>query len=657
MGSDKLPLSLSAIPQLDLGHDDTMFSLSFAALSYCSPAKNQYAYMLEGFDADWIYVGAQHKATYTNIPAGEYVFRVKATNNDGLWSPHEACLRIVVHPPFWWSWPARIFYFLLLCGIIYMVMQYRLRKAERQHARELRRMSQKREIEERELRLRFFTMIAHEIRTPLSLIIGPLEAYMRKVARNDALEMIDRNAHRLLELVNQLLDFNKVQQQGLELHYGQYDIAELVEAVAERFAPSMEQRGITFDVVVPQAGFVAIVDREGITKIVSNLLTNALKYTSNHVSLECRVSAGGSHFVIEVSDNGIGISPKEQQKIFSPFYQARDNKPGTGIGLSIVKNIVELHHGEVTVSSAEGKGSCFSVTLPVDCSLGEAAADCQHNTHGNVLAECGTAEPCDANVRVEPSADSVLLVDDDDDMLRFLSSNFSPHYAVYTASNGAEALDLLRGTMVSMIVSDWMMPVMDGAELCRKIRSDRALSHIPFVLLTAKTDDDSKVEAMQCGADAYIEKPFSLRYLQACIRNMVDMRQSLFRKFTSQPEEKIPEISMSPLDNELLSRMNQLILDNIDNTGLNVSFLADNLGISRSGLFAKVKSITNVTPNEMIQVIRLKKAAELLAQQRYRVNEVCYKVGFNSPSYFAKCFARQFGMTPGAYVEEVRARR
>ena len=410
-------------------------------------------------------------------------------------------------------------------------------------------------------------------------------------------------------------------------------------------------------VASPQAGFVAIVDREGITKIVSNLLTNALKYTSNHVSLECRVSAGGSHFVIEVSDNGIGISPKEQQKIFSPFYQARDNKPGTGIGLSIVKNIVELHHGEVTVSSAEGKGSCFSVTLPVDCSLGEAAADCQHDTHGNALAECGTAEPCDANVRVEPSADSVLLVDDDDDMLRFLSSNFSPHYAVYTASNGAEALDLLRGTMVSMIVSDWMMPVMDGAELCRKIRSDRALSHIPFVLLTAKTDDDSKVEAMQCGADAYIEKPFSLRYLQACIRNMVDMRQSLFRKFTSQPEEKIPEISMSPLDNELLSRMNQLILDNIDNTGLNVSFLADNLGISRSGLFAKVKSITNVTPNEMIQVIRLKKAAELLAQQRYRVNEVCYKVGFNSPSYFAKCFARQFGMTPGAYVEEVRARR
>ena len=657
VGSDKLPLSLSAIPQLDLGHDDTMFSLSFAALSYCSPAKNQYAYMLEGFDADWIYVGAQHKATYTNIPAGEYVFRVKATNNDGLWSPHEARLRIVVHPPFWWSWPARIFYFLLLCGIIYMVMQYRLRKAERQHARELRRMSQKREIEERELRLRFFTMIAHEIRTPVSLIIGPLEAYMRKVARNDALEMIDRNAHRLLELVNQLLDFNKVQQQGLELHYGQHDIAELVEAVAERFAPSMEQRGITFDVVVPQTGFVAIVDCEGITKIVSNLLTNALKYTSNHVSLECRVSAGGSHFVIEVSDNGIGISPKEQQKIFSPFYQARDNKPGTGIGLSIVKNIVELHHGEVTVSSAEGKGSCFSVTLPVDCSLGEAAADCQHDTHGNALAECGTAEPCDANVRVEPSADSVLLVDDDDDMLRFLSSNFSPHYAVYTASNGAEALDLLRGTMVSMIVSDWMMPVMDGAELCRKIRSDRALSHIPFVLLTAKTDDDSKVEAMQCGADAYIEKPFSLRYLQACIRNMVDMRQSLFRKFTSQPEEKIPEISMSPLDNELLSRMNQLILDNIDNTGLNVSFLADNLGISRSGLFAKVKSITNVTPNEMIQVIRLKKAAELLAQQRYRVNEVCYKVGFNSPSYFAKCFARQFGMTPGAYVEEVRARR
>ena len=657
VGSDKLPLSLSAIPRLDLDYDDTMFSLGFAALSYCSPEKNQYAYMLEGFDADWIHVGSQHKATYTNIPAGEYVFRVKATNNDGLWSPHEAHLRIVVHPPFWWSWPARILYFLLLCGVIYVVMQYRLRKAERHHARELRRMSEKRELEERELRLRFFTMIAHEIRTPVSLIIGPLEAYMRKVAKNDALEMIDRNAHRLLELVNQLLDFNKVQQQGLELHYGQHDIAGLLEAVAERFAPSMEQRGITFDVVLPPSGFVAIIDREGITKIVSNLLTNALKYTSNHVTLECRVTADKSHFVIEVADNGIGISPKEQQKIFNPFYQARDNKPGTGIGLSIVKNIVELHHGEVMVSSVEGKGSCFRVTLPTDCTLGESVADSQPDVSGDALTAKAETKPSDNNVRVEPTSDSVLLVDDDDDMLRFLSSSFSSHYVVYTASNGIEALERLKATMVSMIVSDWMMPEMDGAELCRKIRSDRNLSHIPFVLLTAKTDDDSKVEAMQCGADAYIEKPFSLRYLEACIRNMVDMRQSLFRKFTSQPEEKIPELSMSPLDNEMLCRMNQLILDNIDNTELNVSFLADSLGMSRSGLFAKIKSITNVTPNEMIQVIRLKKAAELLAQQRYRVNEVCYKVGFNSPSYFAKCFAKQFGMTPGAYVEEMKAKR
>lgn len=244
----------------------------------------------------------------------------------------------------------------------------------------------------------------------------------------------------------------------------------------------------------------------------------------------------------------------------------------------------------------------------------------------------------------------MLIVDDDPDMLTFISSNFNKSYNLFTAQNGVEALEILHKKTVSLIVSDWMMPEMDGAELCRKIRSDYTLSHIPFIMLTAKTDNDSKAESMDCGADAYIEKPFSMKYLEACIRNMIEMRHLLMQKFSSMPSEPISRISSTKVDDEFLTQMNAIIEENIANPELNVAFLASELGISRSGLFAKIKALADVTPNEMIQVIRLRRAALLLQQNKYRINEVCYMVGFNSPSYFTKCFQKQFGTKPGEHL-------
>ena len=661
VGSKLLPEALDDIRQLDLGYKENMFTLTFSALSYCAPEKNRFAYRLDGFDNSWIEAGNRHTATYTNLPAGTYTFRVKATNNDGIWSREEARLVIVVHPPFWWSLPAKLFYLAVLLLLIYYYTQFRLRRAERRHQREMQRLSEQKAAEVREARLRFFTMIAHEIRTPVTLIIGPLEKLMqRKEARtSDDLNIIDRNAHRLLELVNQLLDFNKVEH-GFELHFERQSIAAIMHAVTERFRPSMEQRGITLDVTYPPQDFLAVVDAEGLTKIISNLMTNATKYTHDHVDLCCHVDAAAGRYTISVADNGAGISAENREKIFRPFFQAKDNKPGTGIGLSIVQNLVEAHDGEISVESEPGRGTRMIVKLPVTpvpslSSLTEETTKAvktegedEETKEGSAADEKMMAEAKDQK---EQSAqqETVLIVEDDPDMSHYIAKNFQPHYQVLTAGNGCEALDVLSKHAVTLIVSDWMMPEMDGASLCRSVRSDARTSHIPFIMLTAKTDDASKTESMDCGADAFIEKPFSMQYLEACIRNMIAMRRRLMQRFAATPTEPVPELAKAPMDNALLRQMNDIIEENIDNPDFNVQMLAERLNISRSGLFAKVKAITDTTPNEMIQIVRLRKAARLLKTKQYRVSEVAYQVGFNNPSYFSKCFQKQFGVKPGEY--------
>ena len=662
VGQKPLTQSLSHIPQLDLSYHDDMFSLSFASLSYCSPEKNQYAYMLEGFDKSWNYCGNRSEASYTNVPSGTYTFRVKATNNDGFWSEQEATLRIVVHPPFWLTWWAKLLYLLLAVAALWLIMHYRLRKAKLRYHEEMQRLNEQAAAEVQSARLRFFTTIAHEIRTPVSLIIGPLETLKQSLntlgsanvsnTLNPLVGIIDRNAQRLLALVNQLLDFSKVQQEGIQMHFMLQNIGNVMQSVAERFQPTLQQKGILFTVKYPANEFVAMVDAEGLTKVISNLMTNAVKYAKGKVLLLCHVDADGKNFSIVVEDDGIGISEADQKKIFDAFYQARDNKPGTGIGLSIVKTIVSQHHGTVSVSSKVGHGARFIVTLPIvqEATVSISSAATEDGNVGNRAMANDSITSSDVGGATEDNP-TVLIVEDDADMLSFLSSHFAQHYTVLTATNGHEALDMLQHNVVTLIVSDWMMPEMDGAEFCKQVRAERSTSHIPLIMLTAKTDEDSKAQSMNFGADVFIEKPFSMKYLDACIKNLIDRRRELMRRFSEQPEQSIAPLANNSVDNEILVRMNQLIEENIANADLSVNFLAEQLNMSRSGLFAKIRSLTDATPNEMIQVVRLRRAAQLLAGGQYRVNEVCYMVGFSSPSYFTKCFQKQFGKKPGEIMK------
>ena len=651
-----LPLDLTLTKEITIGYGDSkMVSLAFASLSYCSPEKIQYAYMLEGFDQDWNYVGNQNSATYTNLPAGTYTFRVKATNNDGIWSDHEASLKIVVKPPFWWSWYAKLFYLLLLGTIIWYYVHLRLKKAERRHQMQMLRLNEEKEKEVREARLNFFTMIAHEIRTPVSLIIGPLEKIMKHGTPTDDMKVIDRNAHRLLELVNQLLDFRKVEQQSLVMHFAPQNIHELMVSVSERFAPTFEQNGKRFTVDYPNDRFTAIVDKEAIIKTISNLLTNANKYSKDEVSLKCIEDPDGQRFRISVSDNGIGIRKEDRERIFQPFFQAEGNKPGTGIGLNIVKSIVDQHHGEITVESELGKGSTFTIILPVSQDVINETDTGKESVTTTVddrsVTKHTTEQPLESPTVTGSDKPTMLIVDDSEDMRHFLESNFNSKYDIITAEDGIEALHLLQNHEVSIIISDWMMPRMDGADLCRRVRQDQHTSHIPFIMLTAKTDDDSKVEGMDVGADTYIEKPFSVQYLEACIRNILQIRRRLMEKFTTQPLEPVTEIAQNPTDSEFLKKMNQIIEENFSNSELNVNFLATELNISRSSLFAKIKTLAEITPNEMIQMVRLKKAAQLMKEGKYTISEISYMVGFSNPSYFSKCFQKQFNIKPTDYIK------
>ena len=643
--ADGLPLDLTLTKQITIGYGDSkMVTLSFASLSYCSPEKIQYAYMLEGFDRDWNYVGNQNRATYTNLPAGTYTFRVKATNNDGIWSDNEAELKIIVHPPFWWSWYAKIVYLLLIVATMWLYVRYRVSLVENRHQREMR-----------EARLQFFTMIAHEIRTPVSLIIGPLEKIMKHGTPSEDMKVIDRNAHRLLELVNQLLDFRKVEQQSLVMHFATHNIYQLMVSVSERFAPTFEQNGKHFIVEYPSEHFTAIVDKEAIIKTISNLLTNANKYTKDQVRLSCSEEPDGEHLRISVSDNGVGIRQVDQERIFQPFFQAEGNQPGTGIGLNIVKNIVTRHHGTISVDSEIGKGSTFTIILPVIQTVTEPIEPANPSEPKAIDDHTAPAQSSNTTINYQQSTvnnqQSMLIVDDSEDMRQFLENNFKDKYHIITAGDGIEALHLLQQHQVSIIISDWMMPRMDGAEFCRRVRQNPLTSHIPFVMLTAKTDDDSKVKGMDVGADAYIEKPFSVQYLEACIRNILQIRRQLMEKFSTQPLEPVTEIAQNSTDNEFLKKMNQIIEENFSNSELNVDFLAERLNISRSGLFAKIRTLADVTPNEMIQIVRLKRAAQLLHEGGHMVSEVGYMVGFSNPSYFSKCFQKQFGIRPAEYMK------
>ncbi|MCD8386088.1 MAG: ATP-binding protein [Bacteroidales bacterium] len=650
-GDKHLPQDLNQLEVLKMNHHDNSFAVSFASLSYANPGKNQYKYKLVGFDKDWIRAGAQNRAAYTNLPSGKYQLMVLGSNNDNVWNEAAITLPIEILPPWYASWPMKLLYILLISGALILGFMLFARRSEEKHKVELRRVKNEKEIEVYQAKLSFFTMVAHEIRTPVSLIIGPLEKLMKNPdavspAATKELTTIERNSQRLLLLVNQLLDFRKVEDSELRIVYRHTLLVPLVMGVVDRFRTTLEHKGVELevDVRVPE-DFQVDVDAEALTKLVSNLMNNARKYTNTLIRVT--IARDGDRFTIAVKDDGIGVSKENQKKIFRPFYQVHDednpNPGGTGLGLSIVQRVAEAHGGKVEIESELNHGTCFTVTLPI------TQAEVDETPEAN-------NEPEEAEALAAPVAEGqkrkMLVVDDNEELCHFIANSFGDKYEVLTAENGLDAIKLLKHNAVSLIISDWMMPKMDGVEFCRWLRNEKDFSHIPFVLLTAKTDNAAKVEGLNCGADAYVEKPFSLQVLEARFDNLLHMREMLRQKYSQTPLEPIESVAPHSADNEFLTQLTQVIEKNFSKPDLDVDFLASEMDMSRSTLYAKIRSLVDITPNDLVRLTRLKHAAKLLVDGRYRISEVCYMVGFNSSSYFAKCFQKQFGMTPSEFVAQ-----
>ena len=649
-----LEKSITFSDELILQSSQNSFSFRVTALDFQAPRMSKIMYKLDGFDADWLTIGESPIVTYSNLRYGNYTFKVKVSNSDGVWNENGISLKVHILPPFYLSVWAYFVYALLIIGCSLYVIIYFKRRSNNKHRRQMEKFEQEKEREVYHAKIDFFTNVAHEIRTPLTLIKGPLENIILKkqvdAETREDLNVMKQNTERLLNLTNQLLDFRKTESQGFRLNFAKCNITEVLKETHVRFTSLAKQKGLEFTLQVPEKDFYAHVNQEAFTKIISNLLNNGMKYAESyvHVMLEIPETDDDNLFRIRTVNDGVIIPDEMKEEIFKPFVRFNEQEDGkvttgTGIGLALSRSLAELHQGTLAMETGE-ESNIFCLTLPVvqDMTITlTPEAEVEIDRVNEIPAE---------QAGRKDNRPTVLVVEDNPDMLTFVVRQLSRDYTVLTATNGAEALKVLDGNYVNLVISDVVMPVMDGFELCKTIKSDLNYSHIPVILLTAKTNIQSKIEGMELGADAYIEKPFSVEYLQACASNLIQNREKLRQAFAESPFIAANTMALTKADEEFIKRLNEVIQINYANPEFSMDDMADNLNMSRSNFYRKIKGVLDLSPNEFLRLERLKKAAQLLKEGENRVNEICYMVGFNSPSYFAKCFQKQFGVLPKDFV-------
>lgn len=656
--------SIGYTDEIILEYNQSMIGFDFAALSYIAPKENNYQYMLEGLDSGWQFTkGINNHLSYANLPAGEYVLRIKGTNSDKIWSSNEIQLKIKVLPPFLQSQLAYIIYAIMLLIMLLLAVWYYIKRTEKRQKARMKRLNDEKEKELYNAKIDFFTNIAHEIRTPLSLIIGPLEYLMKTTNINNAygeyLSIIEQNYKRLYALVTQLLDFRKVDSGAYKLSYDSYRVKDTIAKVTCIFELSTRQKKISIDISSISEKMTMVTDEEAFTKIISNLLSNALKYAKSRISVTA--AENDSEIIITVTDDGIGITDQEKTKIFDAFYQVKNNselnKLGIGIGLHMTRSLIQLMNGKIEAKDREdGKsGVAISVHFPKQAAV--SVAPPMKRVEDTIITETNTEEGEPETVLPDEPIKrqyAVMVVDDNPEILDFLSKILSEEYFVISASSGEEALLILEKNNIDLIISDVMMEEMDGFELCGKIKTDINISHVPVILLTAKTDTESKIKGLESGADAYIEKPFSPFHLKAQLRNLLKKREKQQKTYASTPLSDLHSAVHNKLDEEFMNKCTDIILNNIEDSEFSVSTLAQELGMSRTSVFTKIKGIIGMTPNDFIKITRLKKACRMMVEGEYRITEIGFLVGFSSSSYFAKCFQKQFGMLPTEFLKKAK---
>ncbi len=642
------------------------FEIEFASLTYTMPKQNRYAYKLEGYDKEWQYVDSDHReARYSNLASGTYVFKVKGTNENGEWSEVKT-ITVVITPPWWLTWWAFMLYIVAAFTIFYFVLKnMRNRMALRNRIR-VNEMEKHKVEELNHIKLQFFTNITHELMTPLTIISASLDDLKERVPEAGELaRTMDVNVHRLIRLLQQILEFRKAETGNLKLRVAKGDLAQFVRQEAESFESLIRKKQLHFSVMCEEDVMNAYFDCDKVDKILYNLLSNSAKYsnTNGYILLTLKYLPERDHVQLSVKDNGKGISKERQKDLFTRFYEGdyrQKHTIGTGIGLSLVRDLVNLHKGSISVESEEGKGTEFLVKLPI-CKEAYSdeeiiEIDNKELNSSEAIVDKSNYEDVDDNAASEPEFDEntpcILLVEDNEELLNVMYRLLCRNYRVLKASNGKDAFDILKSEDVNLVVSDILMPEMNGIELTKKVKADIEVCHIPIILLSAKRAEEDRDEGYTAGADAYLTKPFNLSALHARISSLLNMKSRAASDFKKQLVIDISGLDYTDMDGKFLSDAIACVNKQLNNSDFDVTQFCAEMATSRTTLYKKLRSLTGLTTTAFIRNIRLKAACKIMEENtNIRISDLAYTVGFNDPKYFSICFKKEFGMQPSEYIE------
>jgi signal transduction histidine kinase/DNA-binding response OmpR family regulator len=676
---------ISDLKELNLTYNENDLRFDYVGLHYSDPSKNQYKYMLENFDDDWIDAGTQRNATYTNLDAGEYIFRVTACNADGVWNKEGASLKIIIPPPFWATWWAYTIYVLFVLVLLYSIRRYELNRTQLKNQHKLDEVKLNEREETDKMKSRFFANISHEFRTPLTLILGPSERIVTDSNQDEIKKKagtIKRNANRLLSLINQLLDLSKLEAGKLELKASKDNIVPFIKGITMSFESAAEGKDITLKVKSSNDEIDLYFDKEKMTKIMTNLLSNAFKFTPEGGAITVNIKSptpksppgrglkgvgrvyDGNYIEIKVKDTGVGIPKEELPKLFDRFYQVDSSQTreheGTGIGLALTKELVELHHGTISADSKLGGWTEFIIELPVGRKhlKDEEIVETEEPIEDEFKVERGdfvptAVEEVNETQVTDEDKNIVLVVEDNADVREFIKDSLGNEFQIEEASNGEQGVRKAEQIIPDLIISDVMMPKMDGNELTRQLKSDEKTSHIPIILLTAKSEQQSKLEGLETGADDYLTKPFDTKELQIRINNLINIRRKLQEKFSRVdfvPVKKAAEKKLTNLEEQFMSKVMEVLETHLSEEEFSIEQFGKEVGMSRVQLHRKLKALSGKSASNYLRSVRLNKAKKMIEEQKGNISEIAYSVGFSSPQYFSRSFKEEFGFPPSDLV-------
>ncbi|MEL6559593.1 MAG: two-component regulator propeller domain-containing protein [Bacteroidota bacterium] len=661
---------ISLAKEINLEHNQNDFSIEFSIISFSQSRRNVFAYQLENYDEDWRMVGNQRSANYTHIPPGDYIFKVKATNNDGVWSDNIASVNIHIERAWYHSYLAYAIYILVIGALVWLGIYLLLNRERLKVQYDLEHMELSKMQELDEMKSRFFANISHEFRSPLTLILGPLRGLMNSTedkAQKEQYGLMFRNAQSLLSLINQLLDLSKLERGKMKLEASEQDIVEFLKPLVKSYTALANKKYIRYKIDLPSQQLPVYFDRDKLEKIINNLLSNAFKYTPDFGTVELKLTDENNSILLQVSDSGIGIPDDEAEYIFNRYYRVNNKQTtrneGTGIGLSLARELAQLHKGSIVLVKGQEQGATFNLWLPKGHThLTEEQIITRQNNRLNEEEQmwedfpASTDELDETIERIENEANNlplILVVEDDKDTSRYVRKTLEEDYRVIEAHDGEEGIKSALNQIPDLIISDVMMPGVDGFELCGTLKNDLKTSHIPIILLTAKASDKSAIEGFELGADYYINKPFDPKVLLLRVKNILNTRDKIVKQLGSKSLHMEPkDIQMAKKDQDFLNRAVEIVEAHMSDSGFNVEDLGRELGLSRMQLYRKLKALIGKSANEFIRFIKLKRAAQLLNHGSMTISEITYKVGFNDLKYFRDCFKKQYGVNPSDYLNK-----